>query len=100
MSQSIQASNPMIIQMGENQIAKSVAVEFRNGDKLVSLALDNSGGRMATLRRGDIRIFVGQEDVTTVVFGKDAAERSVHATLHNIDLALAWLRRAPWGFAR
>ena len=56
----IQAHNPMIF--GDS---KQVAVSFENGDKIVSLSLDNSLGRMDTLRRGSILLMIGKDDVTT-----------------------------------
>ena len=52
----IQAHNPMII--GDS---KNVAVTFQSGPKIVSLALDNSAGRMETLRRGSILLMVENE---------------------------------------
>jgi len=93
----IQAHEPMII--GD---AKNVAVTFENGRKIVSLSLDNSGGRMTTLRRGDIRLLVRTEesktlDVTGEVWGI-GAETLIHATLDNLDTAMKWLRRTSWGF--
>lgn len=100
MSQFIQAHNPMILPGVQGRQNTSVAVEFHNGNKLVSLALNNSGGRMEKLRRGDIRLFVGQEDVTSKVFGDESAQRSVHASLDNFEVAMTWLRRVGWGFAR
>lgn len=100
MSQFIQAHDPMILPGVQGRQNTSVAVEFHNGDKLVSLALNNSGGRMEKLGRGDIRLFVGQEDVTPKVFGEESAAHNVHASLDNFELAMAWLRRVNWGFAQ
>jgi hypothetical protein len=75
----------------------SVAVEFQNGDKLLSLALNNSGGRMEKLRRGDVRCFVGKDDVTNDVFNV-TGDVHIHASLDNMETAMRWLRRVEWGF--
>ena len=91
----IQAHNPMII--GD---AKNIAVTFQSGSKVVSLALDNSAGRMETLRRGDIRLLIedesGCKDVTDLIFPKADVE-NVRANLDNFEIAMMWLRRAEWG---
>jgi hypothetical protein len=91
----IQAHNPMII--GD---AKNVAVTFQNGQRVVSLALDNSAGRMKMLRRGDIRLLIedksGCKDVTTQVFPK-ADVQNIRADLGNFELAMNWLKRCSWG---
>jgi hypothetical protein len=91
----IQAHNPMII--GD---AKNVAVTFQSGSKVVSLALDNSAGRMETLRRGDIRLLIedesGCQDVTDQIFPKADVE-NVRANLGNFEIAMMWLRRVEWG---
>ena len=57
----IQAHNPMII--GDS---KQVAVTFQSGAKILSLSLDNSLGRMETLRRGDVRLMIEGEDETRI----------------------------------
>ena len=92
----IQAHNPMII--GDS---KNVAVTFQNGSKVVSLALDNSGGRMETLRRGMILLMIddetGNSDVTAQVFDEAADGHAVHASLSNFEIAMNWLRRVEWG---
>jgi len=92
----IQAHNPMII--GE---AKNVAVTFQNGPKILSLALDNSGGRMETLRRGMILLMIedetGNSDVTSQVFEEAADGHAVHASLDNFEIAMNWLKRCSWG---
>ena len=91
----IQAHNPMII--GES---KNIAVTFQSGSKVVSLALDNSAGRLETLRRGDIRLLIedesGCKDVTDQIFPKADVE-NVRASLDNFEIAMMWLRRAEWG---
>lgn len=93
----IQAHNPMII--GDS---KNVSVTFQNGPKIVSLALDNSAGRMETLRRGSILLMVenesGNTDVTAQVFDEASDGHTVHASLGNFETAMIWLRQTSWGF--
>ncbi len=92
----IQAHNPMII--GDS---KNVAVTFQSGPKIVSLALDNSAGRMETLRRGMLLLMIddesGNRDVTDQVFDEAADGHAVHASLDNFEIAMNWLRRSAWG---
>mgnify|MGYP003977575483 FL=1 len=92
----IQAHNPMII--GD---AKNIAVTFQNGSRVVSLSLDNSGGRMETLRRGSILLMTedekGNSDVTSQVFDEAADGHAVWASLCNFEKAMNWLRRVEWG---
>ena len=92
----IQAHNPMII--GDS---KNIAVTFENGNKIVSLALDNSAGRMETLRRGAILLMVDHNgharDVTPNVFPEAEDGHTVWASLTNFELAMNWLRRCEWG---
>lgn len=92
----IQAHNPMII--GDS---KQVAVTFQSGAKILSLSLDNSLGRMETLRRGDVRLMIegedGNRDVTDQVFEEAADGHAVHASMGNFEIAMNWLRRVQWG---
>tara|TARA_Y100000310_G_scaffold341141_1_gene439316 strand:- start:478 stop:762 length:285 start_codon:yes stop_codon:yes gene_type:complete len=92
----------MVFPVG-GEISKSVAVEFRNGRKLLSLALDNSCGRMEKLSRTSLRVFLDDEestvDVTPEVFPNlDSELLPVWASLENFETAMAWLRRTTWGF--
>ena len=94
----ISAANPMEFNMDSDTVSRTVNVTFDNGKKCVSLSLDNSGGRMSTLKRGTIRLFVGPLDVTGRVFnGADRCD--VHSTLENFEEAMKWLRRTEWGFS-
>ena len=86
------AHNPMII--GDS---KNVAVTFQEGQKMVSLSLDNSCGRMEMLRRGSILLMIGKEDVTDQVFGEAVGGKTVWASLDNFEKAMNWLRRTEWG---
>ena len=91
--------------IGTDNLAKHVNVVFDNGPKMVSLAVDNSGGAMTSMARADIRLLFtdplegGVKDVTSSVF--DCNEGSiVHGTIKNMDTAMKWLQRASWGFER
>jgi|TARA_R110001583_G_scaffold43355_5_gene137922 hypothetical protein len=92
----IQAHNPMII--GD---AKNVAVTFQSGQKVLSLSLDNSCGRMENLRRGSILLMIedetGNSDVTAQVFEDAKDGHAVHASLGNFETAMNWLSRCSWG---
>lgn len=93
----IRAHNPMILPGVNGNQDTSIAVEFSNGDKLVSLALNNSGGRMKKLCRVDLRLFIGKEDITPVVFEEDKVQGIVHASMENFETAMRWLRQTEWG---
>jgi|TARA_R110000824_G_scaffold66464_2_gene172480 hypothetical protein len=81
--------------------SKQVAVTFQSGAKILSLSLDNSLGRMETLRRGDVRLMIegedGNRDVTDQVFEEAADGHAVHASMGNFEIAMNWLRRVQWG---
>jgi hypothetical protein len=89
--------------MGTDNLAKHVNVVFDNGPKMVSLAVDNSGGKMTHLARADIRLLFtdpldgGVKDVTSKVFGGREHD-TVRGSIENMDKALKWLRLARWGF--
>jgi hypothetical protein len=98
----IRANNPVILpgvtnEHGDGNQNMSVAVEFHNGEKLVSLACDNSGGRMKNLSRCDVRLFIGNSDVTESVFVDNSEKHIVHASMENFETAMNWLRRTEWG---
>ncbi len=82
--------------------AKHTNVVFDNGPKMISLNCDNSGGRLTTLSRSDLRLLIshpldgGVEDVTSQVFG-GGEEDVVRATLDSMEQAMKWLRRTTWG---
>jgi|TARA_E500000331_G_scaffold326702_1_gene345053 hypothetical protein len=90
--------------IGTDNLAKHVNVVFDNGPKMVSLSMDNSGGRMNAIARADIRLLFsdplkgGVEDVTSQVFGGGDAD-VVRGTIQNMDKAMKWLQLARWGFA-
>jgi len=91
--------------IGTDNLAKHVNVVFDNGPKMVSLAVDNSGGKMTHLARADIRLLFtdplrgGVEDVTSRVFGGKEHD-VVRGTIQNMDKAMKWLQLARWGFDR
>ena len=81
---------------------------IHNGAKMLSVSVDNSGGRMALMARADIRCLfshavVGDgerervEDVTSQVFGGGKSD-IVHGNADNMAKAMNWLRRTNWGF--
>ena len=76
---------------------------IHNGSKMISVSVDNSGGRMQSMARADIRLLFtdpiegGVEDVTSTVFGGSESD-VVRGTLDNMDRAMKWLQLARWGF--
>ena len=90
------ANRPLSYELSDGSQSESVSVCFKHGDKTLSLALDNSGGRMEKLGRSDIRLLIKKDDVTAQIFecGKDDI---VHATIENFERALRWLNRIEWG---
>ena len=89
--------------IGTDNLAKHVNVVFDNGPKMVSLSMDNSGGRMNSIARADIRLLFsdpvkgGVEDVTSQVFGGKEHD-VVRGTIQNMDKAMKWLQMQRWGF--
>ena len=85
---------------GEN--AQHANVVFDNGPKMLSLSLDNSGGRLTTLSRSDIRLLVHNslaetvDDVTNDVFGGEQGS-TVQADIDTMEQAMKWLQRTDWG---
>ena len=97
---SIFAHKPIVVFNGS-----SVCMCFENGGKTVSVAMDDSCGRMTELRRGTIELFSSSVPVTIDVFRDMCHEEDpdgeflvVPATLENFDRAMRWLRRTNWGF--
>jgi hypothetical protein len=90
--------------IGTDNLAKHVNVVFDNGPRMVSLSMDNSGGRMNTIARADIRLLFscpfegGVEDVTSKVFGGTDHD-IVRGTIENMDRAMKWVRLSRWGLA-
>ena len=90
------ANRPQSLEHSDGARSESVNVCFEHGEKTLSLALDNSCGRMEKLGRSDIRLLIGNEDVTSKVFdcGDDDI---VHASIENFAKATRWLNRVEWG---
>ena len=76
---------------------------IHNGSKMISVSVDNSGGRMSSMARADIRLLFtnplegGVEDVTSTVFGGRESD-IVSGDVENMDRAMKWLRMSRWGF--
>tara|TARA_R110002020_G_scaffold86973_1_gene214653 strand:+ start:221 stop:544 length:324 start_codon:yes stop_codon:yes gene_type:complete len=92
---SIFANHPMVLPNGSN-----VNVCFQNGDKIVSLSLDDSCGRMELLGRGTIELHRktrsgGVAVCTDEIF---TSPMTVPATMVNFDRALRWMNKVSWGF--
>ena len=99
---SIFAHPPIVVHNGSN-----VCVCFEHGERTVSLALDDSCGRMTKLGRGTIELLsnLHRDPVTIDVFRDLCHEDDptgellvVPATLENFERAMCWLRRTSWGF--
>jgi hypothetical protein len=97
------AHPPFVTQNGS-----AVNVCFQNGEKIVSLSLDDSCGRMSHLGRGSIELHRksnpgpggGVEIVTHEVFNSNPSypNEIVPATNENLTRALGWMNRMAWGF--
>ena len=88
------AHPPMGTKMSDGTVANSVCTVFRNGNKSISIALDDSCGRMDLLRRSDMRLFIEDvegisQDVTHRTFFGDSMQ--VDANLENFQKAWEWL---------
>ena len=81
---------------------------IHNGPKMISVSVDNSGGRMSHMARADIRLLFSHataghtegervEDVTSLVFGGGKSD-IVRGNADNMATAMNWLRRTTWGF--
>ena len=76
---------------------QAVCVQFGNHSKILSIALDDSSGRLQNLSRGDIelqritdqRLFRLQ--VCTHEVFPDQGSSPVHASMENFNLAMEWL---------
>jgi len=93
----IYANRPMIFKLPDGSQSENVNVCFENGNRTLSLALDNSAGRMDNLGRSDIRLLVDGEDITSKVFETERDDTIVRANLNNFEKAMRWLSRVEWG---
>lgn len=94
--------------VGTDNLAKHANFTIHNGAKMISVSVDNSGGRMSHMARADIRCLFSHttlgrtegervEDVTSHVFGGMESD-IVHGNADNMATAMNWLRRTTWGF--
>lgn len=88
------AHTPMATKMSDGSTSHSVCTTFKNGNKTISIALDDSCGRMTRLMRSDIRLFIdsgraASQDVTVKVFPDGRWQ--VDANLENFQKAWEWL---------
>ena len=94
--------------VGTDNLAKHANFTIHNGAKMISVSVDNSGGRMSHMARADIRCLFSHatlgrtegervEDVTSQVFGGSKSD-IVHGDAENMATAMNWLRRTTWGF--
>ena len=88
--------------VGTNNLAKHAS------SKMISISVDNSGGRMSHMARADIRCLFSNnaagiedreavEDVTGKVF-KVGEHDVVRGDVTNMAKAMNWLQRSSWGF--
>ena len=90
------AHTPMSTRLRDGTVSHSVCTVFRNGKKSISIALDNSCGRLAQLSRSDLRLFTkasdgaGQRDDTFEVFPNEESG-SIPSTKENFEKAWEWL---------
>jgi len=95
----IYAHKPVVVYNGSN-----VTVVFQKGEKIVSLALDDSCGALDTLRRGSIELFrqPDPEDKTSELCTHEVWPEQgsvvVVASMENFERALRWMSQSNWGF--
>jgi hypothetical protein len=76
--------------------AQQVNIVFTHSGRTLSLTVDNSAGRASSMRRADLRLLVGSDDVTSQHFG-GGEDDIVRGTIENMDSAMKWLRSTDWG---
>ncbi len=90
------AHEPKRTRLDDGTVAHSVCTVFKNGKKSISIALDNSCGRLAQLSRSDLRLFTESHidgdpwDDTFDVFPNEGPG-SIQATKENFEKAWEWL---------
>ena len=88
------AHPPMKTKLDDGTVSHTVCTVFKNGKKQISIALDDSCGRMDLLRRTDMRLFIDHGDnpcqeVTEKVFPDEGW--NVDANLENFKKAWEWI---------
>ena len=95
----IYAHKPVVVYNGSN-----VCVVFQKGQKIVSLALDDSCGALDVLGRGTIELFrqPDPEDKTSELCTHEVWPEHgsivVVASMENFERALKWMNQSCWGF--
>ena len=89
------AHQPMKTKLDDGSTSHSVCTVFKNRNKRISIALDNSCGRRSKLSRSDMCLLVEDaegiiQEVTHRVFFKDATN-SIDANMENFQKAWDWL---------
>jgi siroheme synthase (precorrin-2 oxidase/ferrochelatase) len=90
-----------------NGRSEHASFTIHNGPKMISVSVDNSGGRMSHMARADIRCLFSNntagiedrepvEDVTGKVF-KVGVHDVVQGNVSNMAKAMNWLQMARWG---
>lgn len=94
--------------IGTDNLSKHANFVIHNGPKMISVSVDNSGGKMSHMARADIRCLFSHatlgrgdrprvEDVTSQIFGGDKSD-IVRGNVENMAKAMNWLSRTRWGF--
>lgn len=85
--------------------AKHANFVIHNGAKMISVAVDNSGGAMNSMARSDIRLLFtdpldgGVKDITNDIFGGPDGS-VIQGNADNMDKAMKWLQLSSWGFCQ
>jgi len=90
-----------------NGRSEHASFTIHNGPKMISVSVDNSGGRMSHMARADIRCLFSHatagraegeriEDVTSQVFGSGESY-IVRGNVETMAKAMNWLQMARWG---
>jgi len=78
---------------------RATNMTFTNGNKLISLTVDNGAStdfepRSGTMTRADMRCFSGDNDITSKVFSSETDNDYdiVMGTVENMAKAISWLQ--------
>jgi len=90
------AHEPRKIKLDDGSTSHSVCTVFKNKNKTISIALDNSCGRLSKLIRSDLCLLAEDaegiiQEVTHRTFGDS---RQVDANLENFQKAWEWLNES------
>ena len=90
------ANQPISVKLADGTVTHSVCTVFKNGKKSISIALDDSCGRLTKLSRSDLRLFTESHidgepwDDTFDIFPNEEPG-SIQATKENFKKAWEWL---------